>query len=100
MLKTLLEIFSLLAPKQKVRLLILQILVIISSFLEVTSVLSIGPFMALVADPKIMESNLYLQQFKQMLGIVDVFDILLTFAVLIIFLLIVSAALSMVTLWR
>ena len=100
MLQTLLNLFSLLAPKQKIRLLLLQFLVIISSFFEVISVLSIGPFMTVVADPEIIASNIYFNEFKTALGISDVFDLLLAFALLIMILLIISAALSMLTLWR
>jgi HlyD family secretion protein len=69
MLQTLLNLFSLLAPKQKFRLLLLQFLVIISSFLEVISVLSIGPFMTVVADPEIITSNAYFGELKTIFGL-------------------------------
>lgn len=51
MLNTLIELYSLLAPQLKRRLIILQFFVFIMSALEVIGVLSIGPFMALVSNP-------------------------------------------------
>jgi len=57
MLNTLIELYSLLAPQLKRRLIILQFFVLIMSALEVIGVLSIGPFMALVSNPAQIEGE-------------------------------------------
>jgi len=100
MFRTLQNIFFLLAPHQKIRLWLLQSLVIISAFLEVISVLSIGPFMTVAADPEIIASNFYFNELKNLLGLSNDLDLVLVFAFLIIILLLISSAISMLTLWR
>ena len=100
MLPTLRSIFSLLEPQQKIRLWLLQILVIISSFLEVISVLSIGPFITLIADTNLILSNPYLQELKNLFGLTNELDFLLMFAFFIVALLVFSATFSMLTVWR
>jgi len=51
------ELLSLLTYKQRKKLYVLQILVVIMSFTEILGVASIGPFMALVGDSSILASN-------------------------------------------
>jgi ABC-type multidrug transport system fused ATPase/permease subunit len=62
MFNTLIELYSLLAPQLKRRLIILQFFVLIMSALEVIGVLSIGPFMALVSNPDQIEGEGMLAQ--------------------------------------
>ncbi|SHF47974.1 HlyD family secretion protein [Modicisalibacter ilicicola DSM 19980] len=57
MLKTVKELYDLLTPSQRKRLLRLQILVIIMSFAEIAGVISIGPFMAVVGDMSLLEGD-------------------------------------------
>ena len=57
MFKSLKELFYLLNLEQRANLYLLQILIIIMSFLEVLSVLSVGPFVTFLGNPDILNSN-------------------------------------------
>lgn len=57
MIKTLKELFYLLNPQQKANFIKLQVLVIIMSLLELVAIASIGPFMAIVAKPEIVNEH-------------------------------------------
>ena len=57
MLRSLKELYSLLTREQRRKLLKLQGLIIIMSFAEIAGVASIGPFMALVGDTSLLESD-------------------------------------------
>lgn len=59
MLDTLLKLYTLLSRKQKRELHLLQILMLLSSFAELASTVSIMPFIALAANPDIIQSNEY-----------------------------------------
>ena len=56
-------------PRQlKVKLLLLQLLLLLSAVVELTSVISIGPFIALAANPSYVHKNAYLGYFYELLG--------------------------------
>lgn len=57
MLKILFQAFSIFGSRNKLRLLILQIVIIFSAFSEVMGIASIGPFMAIVSDPSLINEN-------------------------------------------
>ena len=100
MLKSLKSLFLLLSRKQKIKLITLQFLVIVSSLLEVVSVLAIGPFMSLVADPEIIEVNKNLNFLFELSDAADVLNFLFFISIFIILLLLISSLLSMYTLWQ
>ena len=54
------DLFSQLTKKQKKKFLLLQFLVISMSLFELIGIASIGPFMAVVSAPEIIEKNEYL----------------------------------------
>ena len=51
------SLVTVLNKKQKSKLWLLQLLVVFSALLEVVSVLAIGPFMAIVGNPSLLETN-------------------------------------------
>ena len=57
MLKVIIELFSLLTPSQRKRFYVLQVLILIMTFIEILSIASIVPFMALVGDPSVLERD-------------------------------------------
>ena len=57
MLKVIIELFSLLTPSQRKRFYVLQVLILIMTFIEILSIASIVPFMTLVADPSVLERD-------------------------------------------
>jgi ATP-binding cassette, subfamily B, bacterial PglK len=59
MLDTLLKLYNLLSRKQKRELHLLQIMMLLSSLAELVSTVSIMPFIALAANPEMIQSNEY-----------------------------------------
>ena len=100
MLRNLYEFFSLMEGQQKLRLFKIQFMIIFSSFLETISVLSIGPFMTLVSSPETINSNFYISKAYQYLNIQEPNNFLILFGSLILFVMIISAFFSMITIWR
>ena len=57
MYKIIIDFFSLLTPSQRKQFYVLQILIVIMTFVEILSILSIAPFMALIGDISILEKD-------------------------------------------
>jgi len=94
------ELYSLLTIDQRKKLLRLQILVVLMSFAEVASVISIGPFMALVGDISQLKGNGVLADLYRASGIENPQDFLFGFAISILLILILATAISTYTIWR
>ena len=60
MFKFIKDFFSLLTVSQRKNFFLFQFLIVIMSFIEITSIISITPFMALVADPTILSRDNFL----------------------------------------
>jgi ATP-binding cassette, subfamily B, bacterial PglK len=56
-MKTIIKLISLFSPKERGHLIPLTIAVLLMSILEVAGISSLGPFMAVVADPSVIDSN-------------------------------------------
>ena len=100
MLKDLKDLFFLLSLKQRKKLYLLQFLVIFMSFTELVSLVSIGPFMAIVGDTTILDRTGILYDLKAISGIQEVDSFLVFLALLIVLILFISSALSMYTIWK
>lgn len=99
MIKSLKELFSLLNPKQRKNLYLLQLLIILMSFLEVLSVLMIGPFVAFLGNPEKLYSNdIYLFLFHY-LNFQNPNSFLILMSVAVLLVMIISAVISMFTIW-
>ena len=57
------KLFELLNKKDRIKILWIAFLVLIMALLDVIGIASIMPFMAVLANPEIVESNIYLQNF-------------------------------------
>lgn len=98
MFSTLVEIFSLLHQKQKTKLYLLAVLILVSSIFELISVSLIFPFMRMVSEPEFMNSHQFL------IDLTTFFEGDLSKAYLfvgssIIFLLFISSLLTVTTVW-
>ncbi len=98
MYNTLVEIFSLLHQKQKTKLYLLAVLILVSSIFELISVSLIFPFMRMVSEPEFMNSHQFL------IDLTTFFEGDLSKAYLfvgssIIFLLFISSLLTVTTVW-
>ena len=94
------ELYLLLSKEQRNRLFRLQFLVIIMSIAEVSSVLSIGPFMTLVGDISQLEGQGFLADWYRDLGFTDTADFLLLIACCVLIVLVIATLVSMYTIWK
>ncbi|NIC04408.1 ABC transporter ATP-binding protein [Halomonas sp. DX6] len=101
MLRKLKDLYVLLTREQRMKLLKLQGLIIVMSFAEIAGVMSIGPFMALVGDMRILEesegvaSTLY-----RMSGVGTPSDFLFWLGIMVLIVLAAASFISMYTVWR
>lgn len=100
MLDILKQIFYVLLPSQRKKFYILQLLVILMAFTELIGIASIAPFMALVGDIGLLNkpgffSDLYLSS-----GLKNPMEFLFYTGLAVLFLLAVSTAVSMFTIWK
>jgi ABC-type multidrug transport system fused ATPase/permease subunit len=100
MLSALIELFRLLAPDQRKRFYSLQILVVLMAFMELIGIASIGPFMALVADINLLESNAIYNKLYVASGLNSSADFLFATGVGVLAMLGIASFLSIFTIWR
>lgn len=68
MVDTFFKLFELLTPKQRREFYLLQVIMLMASLVELVGTASIMPFIALAADPAIVETNHYLSLSSDFLG--------------------------------
>ncbi|MDI5993267.1 ABC transporter ATP-binding protein [Pseudomonas sp. MDMC216] len=100
MLKALIELFRLLTPDQRRRFYSLQALVVLMAFLELVGIASIGPFMALVADINLIESNVIYNKLYVVSGLSSPTDFLFATGVGVLAMLGIASFVSVFTTWR
>lgn len=100
MFKVIKQLFSLLTEKQLKQFYILQVLVIIMAFTELLGIASIAPFMALVGDISILETNSVFAQLYQFSGLSNPIDFLFYAGVTVLIMLTFSTIVSMFTIWK
>src|SRR5690625_3310222 len=100
MLKTLKELFHLLTAEQRRRFYRLQILVVLMALMELLGIASIGPFMALVADMDLLQSNSFLQRLYTISGVQDPMDFLFIMGLGELIMLALASVISILTTWR
>ena len=99
MFKIIVEFFSLLTPSQRKRFYVLQVMIVIMTFVEIVSIISIAPFMALVGDLSVLErdnllSMLYLK------SNLDIFEFIFYLGLIVLITLATAAIVSMYITWR
>ncbi|WP_048306034.1 ABC transporter ATP-binding protein [Halomonas sp. PR-M31] len=100
MFKTVKELYNLLTPKQRSKLLRLQILVILMSFAEIAGVLSIGPFMAVVADMSVLNGDGFWGNIYTATGFQSHENFLFWMGVLVLLVLMIGNIFSIFTMWN
>ena len=100
MLKVIKQLFGLLTDEQLKQFYVLQVLVIIMAFTELLGIASIAPFMALVGDITILETNDFYANLYQVSGLGNPIDFLFYTGVLVLVMLTVSTIVSTLTVWR
>ena len=99
MLTQLKELYSLLADEQRKKLLRLQGLVVLMAFAELGSVLSIGPFMALMGDMSQLQGDGIVAEVYRLSGLEDPRTFLFWTGVGVLVALTLAAIISMFTIW-
>ena len=99
MFTSLKELFFLLNPKQRKNLYLLQILIILMSFLEVASVLIIGPFVAFIGNTEILLENNIISLIFIFLNFQNPNSFLIFLSASVLFVMILTAIISIITLW-
>lgn len=94
------ELFALLTPDQRRRYLSLQIMMVFMAFLELVGIASIGPFMALVADMQLLETNSILNKIYVASGVSTHTDFLFITGCIVLLMLGVASIFSIITTWR
>ncbi len=100
MFKLIRQLFNLLDKNQRKRFYRLQILVILSAFIEIFGVISIIPFMALVGDMSQLQQDTIISRFYQFSGIASELDFLFLLGVCVLVILFLSALACMSITWR
>ncbi|MBH0005654.1 ABC transporter ATP-binding protein [Psychrobacter sp. SWN149] len=100
MLRLAKELFALLTIDQRRRYLSLQIMMVFMAFMELLGIASIGPFMALVADMQLLETNAFLNSIYVASGVSTHTDFLFITGLFVLMMLGLASVLSMITTWR
>lgn len=100
MFKQLTELFQLLDIGQRKKLMQLQLLVILMAFAELASVIAIGPFMALVASPVVLEGEGFLASAYSLSGMTEPRVFMFWLGIGVLLMLALAAGISIITIWR
>ena len=99
MFKIIIEFFSLLTPTQRKQFYVLQVLIVIMTFVEIFSILSIAPFMALIGDISILEKNNLLTTLYLKSNLED-YEFVFYTGIFVLVALAIAAIVSMYITWR
>ena len=99
MLETVRRLFELMLPAERRRARLLFVVMLVVAILETAGVVSIMPFMALVANPHVVETNLYLARLYQGLAFSSTNAFLVFAGIVTLVLLTLSNAASMLLVW-
>lgn len=94
------QLFQLLSSEQRKRFYRLQILVILMAIMELLGIASIGPFMALVADQQLIETNSILVKLYELSGASSANQFLFIVGLVVLFTLSIASCMSILTTWR
>lgn len=94
------ELFALLTASQRQHYYLLQTMVILMAFMELLSIASIGPFMALIADTSLLETNSILNQIYVASGAATDIKFLFIVGSFVLLMLSIASILSVITTWR
>lgn len=91
------KLFDLLTPAERRQAVLLVALILVMALLDAVGVASIMPFMAVLSNPQLVETNSILARLHQFTGAVEVQDFLFILGLLVFALLVVSLAFKALT---
>lgn len=94
------EILGLLNSQERKAFLLQQVLVVIMAVCELVAVAAIGPFMALVGNMRLLETNAFLASIYSSSGMQSPDDFLIAAGIAVLLVLASSSAISVLTLWK
>ena len=94
------ELYSLLTPNQRRRYLSLQIMVFFMAIMELLGIASIAPFMSLVADMQLLETNAMLNKVYLASGVNSHEQFLFIAGLIVLLMLSIASMLSIITTWH
>lgn len=97
MLKITKQLLFLLTPQERKRALLLLVMIVIMAALDVVGVASIMPFMAVLANPSIIETNAILSYTYSMMGFQNSSDFMFFLGIVVIVVLVLSLTFKAVT---
>lgn len=100
MYKLIVDVYRVFSKEQRRKLLWLQFFILMTAVSEIASLVAIGPFMALISDLSLIESHSVFSELYLLTGFVDQHDFVFFIGVCVLFILIISSLISMVTIWR
>ena len=100
MIKLVKELLSVMNAKQRKKLYLLQLMVVISAIFEVLSVLSIGPFMAIVSNTELIQSNHFIREAYKLSGANTNIEFMFSVGVVVLVFMLIAATASIVTIWK
>ncbi len=80
MLKKIKLLYQLMTPQDKRQLLLILLLSIINGLFNVIGIASILPFISIISEPELVETNAYLRTFVEFFGLQSYTSVVLTFA--------------------
>lgn len=100
MFRTVMDLYRLLTPNQRRKLLRLQVLVILMSLAEIAGVVSIGPFMAVVGDMTLLDGEGVLGRVYDASNFSSHEDFLFWMGVSVLAILLIGSIFSIFTMWH
>ncbi|RYY77034.1 MAG: ABC transporter ATP-binding protein [Gammaproteobacteria bacterium] len=93
------NIFRLLTPEQRSRMLMLQVFFLFSAIVQVVGVASLAPFIGIISNPETIHTNKILAFIYNFFGLETDHQFIIIFAVLSVSMIFLSNAISALTLW-
>jgi ABC-type bacteriocin/lantibiotic exporter with double-glycine peptidase domain len=93
------KILDLLSPQERRRALLLLVLILVMTLLDMLGVVSIMPFMSVLSNPEVIQTNAYLKAIYYALGFTDSRKFLFFLGMVVFVLLVVSIIFKALTTW-
>lgn len=100
MIKLVKDLLSVMNSKQRKKLYLLQLMVVFSAIFEVLSVLSIGPFMAIISNVELIKSNDIVSELYKLSSANTNIEFMFLVGVVVLIFMLISALTSIVTIWK
>ncbi len=100
MIKLVKQLLGVMNAEQRKKLYLLQVMVVFSAIFEVISVLSIGPFMAIVGNIELIQSNNFIRQAYVFSGATSDIEFLFLVGIFVLVFMLLAAFLSIITIWK